>query len=81
MSQLRWLEHVVDGDQLAETVLGVVTACPDTTQKEIIAVIPEIMDDAHHYLAVETLVMLLESNPELTGSILDALSALQLGNE
>ncbi|KAJ8902489.1 hypothetical protein NDN08_006892 [Rhodosorus marinus] len=81
VSQMRWLDFVVDGAALSETLLDVISACPERIQRELILVTPELVQDAQHSTAVDVLITLLENSPELSEPILRALNGLILGSQ
>ena len=48
LSQLRWLDEIVEPEQLAQKLLEVFSVCPSHLQREIIGALPEIIDDSQH---------------------------------
>jgi hypothetical protein len=78
LSQLRWLDIVYDARGISLKLLEVVNVCPDNIKRDVIAAIPEIVDDSSHKEIVETLTIMMNENSELTVPILDALSNLSL---
>eukprot|EP00003_Mantamonas_plastica_P007997 TRINITY_DN1688_c0_g1_i3.p2 TRINITY_DN1688_c0_g1~~TRINITY_DN1688_c0_g1_i3.p2 ORF type:complete len:115 (-),score=48.67 TRINITY_DN1688_c0_g1_i3:697-1041(-) len=67
-----------DSGQLAEKLMTTIPMCPEQLQKEIIAVIPEIVDDAQHPLVVHGLMELVDTDAQFMVPVLDALSNLSL---
>lgn len=81
LNQLRWLNFLVDGDKLCESLLSILTVVPLSFQKEIIEAIPEILDDSSKPKAVSELIRLLDETPALMGSVVDALASLGVDDE
>ena len=48
MSQFRWLDTVVNSEDLCSKMLEIVSVTEVDTQREIITCLPEVIDDAHH---------------------------------
>jgi Fanconi anemia group D2 protein len=81
LSQFRWLDYLVDGENVAQKMMEVLSICPIGLQKDIIALIPEIISDSSHELVVRTLEQTLQGNAQLIAPVLDALSNLNLEDE
>ena len=45
LSQLQWIEHVYNNRKLANKLLECLDICPIEAQRDIIAMIPDIIDD------------------------------------
>lgn len=48
LSQLKWLDRGVMGQSLVSKILEILEASSAIVQHEIIASLPEIVDDSHH---------------------------------
>ena len=48
MSQFRWLDQIINSRQVTEKMLEILCVVPLETQREVIACIPEVVDDAEH---------------------------------
>ncbi|KJE91160.1 hypothetical protein CAOG_002337 [Capsaspora owczarzaki ATCC 30864] len=78
VAQMRWLDFVVDGRQLADKLVEVLSVTNAEVQRELISSLPDILNDAEHRRMVDCLSMLVTSEPKLMVTILDALSNLTL---
>ena len=76
LKQLKWMDFVVDGAALCEVMLSVVSVCPPDLQRDIIAALPGAIDDSSRDQAVDELLLIIQSSPNLMASVLDALNAL-----
>lgn len=76
LNQLRWLDFIVDGTAMCESLLSIVPVVSARIQRTLIEALPEIIDDASREPAVAELIRLLEDSPSLMGSIVDSLSSL-----
>ncbi|KAF2070513.1 hypothetical protein CYY_008161 [Polysphondylium violaceum] len=79
-SQLRWLDNITDRSSLTEnfsTLLGVLSSNTDL-KREIIAFIPDIIDDHCHVDFVKCLLEIYNNETELAVSVLDVLGNLNL---
>ncbi|PXF47554.1 Fanconi anemia group D2 protein [Gracilariopsis chorda] len=81
LNQLRWLDFIVDGPALCESLLSIVPIISPSIQKELIEALPEILDDSTRDKAVTELIRVLEESPSMMGSVVDALGALGVGGE
>ncbi|KAK2547498.1 Fanconi anemia group D2 protein [Acropora cervicornis] len=81
LNQFRWMDCVVQSKELTEKMLEMVGVTSLEVQREIISCIPEVLDDSEHTEVARELSELLLQNTELTVSILDALSNLNLRPE
>ena len=61
MGQLQWIEQVYDTRKLANKLLECLDVCPIDSQRDIIGMIPDIIDDAEQELAVEKLFEIMEN--------------------
>lgn len=76
LNQLRWLDFVVDGPALCESLLSIVPVVSSSVQRVLIEALPEILDDSSREVAVTELVRILQESPSMMGSVVDALAAL-----
>ncbi|XP_068598556.1 Fanconi anemia group D2 protein [Brachionichthys hirsutus] len=80
INQLKWLDRVVDGKELAAKLMELVSVAPVETQCDIITSLAEILEDSQHSDVARELNALLQVNTQLTVPILDALSSLNLSS-
>ena len=78
MNQFRWLDHIVNSQQITQKMLEILCIVSLETQREVITCIPEVVDDAHHNMVAKELRDLLLQQSQLAVPILDALSNLTL---
>ncbi|XP_012587637.1 PREDICTED: Fanconi anemia group D2 protein [Condylura cristata] len=78
ISQLKWLDRVVDGKDLSTKIMQLVSVAPVGLQHDLITSLPEVLADAQHADVGQQLSDLLTENTLLTVPILDVLSSLQL---
>ena len=78
LSAIRFLPTVEDGSGLVEQIMNILPSCTLNIQREIILSLPEILDDAQHEKAAESLRIILDDNAALTSIILDCLATLSL---
>uniref|UniRef100_A0ABM5FKM3 Fanconi anemia group D2 protein isoform X1 n=1 Tax=Pogona vitticeps TaxID=103695 RepID=A0ABM5FKM3_9SAUR len=78
ISQLKWLDRIVDSKDLVLTIMQMICVSPPPIQHDIITSLPEILEDAQHSEIARELSSLLKEKTELTVPILDALSSLNL---
>lgn len=81
LHQLRWLDFIVDGPALCESLLAIVPVVSPSVQRAIVEALPEILDDASREVAVTELVKILNESPSMMGSVVDALAALGVDDE
>ncbi|KAG0303191.1 Fanconi anemia group D2 protein [Dissophora globulifera] len=81
LQQLKWLNNIVEPEQLSAKLLEVANVSPVFIQRDIITSLPEIVPDSEHKTVVLGLADLLESSSELMVPILDALSNLNLQSD
>lgn len=55
LAHVRWLEAVADPASLVVKLLQVLDVCPAALQREVVALVPEVAEDAQHELIVDTL--------------------------
>nr|XP_055238905.1 Fanconi anemia group D2 protein isoform X8 [Gorilla gorilla gorilla] len=78
VSQLKWLDRVVDGKDLTTKIMQLISIAPENLQHDIITSLPEILGDSQHADVGKELSDLLIENTSLTVPILDVLSSLRL---
>ena len=78
LSQLQWIEHVYNNRKLTNKLLECLDICPIEAQRDIIAMIPDIIDDNEQESVVEKLFDIMENEITLTVSVLDSISNLYL---
>ena len=81
LGQLQWIEQVYDTRKLANKLLECLDVCPIDSQRDIIGMIPDIIDDAEQESTVEKLFEIMENEITLTVPILDSISNLYLSSE
>ncbi|XP_013364551.1 PREDICTED: Fanconi anemia group D2 protein isoform X2 [Chinchilla lanigera] len=78
ISQLKWLDRVVDGKDLTTKIMQLISVAPVCLQHDFITSLPEILGDSQHADVGKELSVLLVESTQLTVPILDVLSSLQL---
>ncbi|CAG5125424.1 unnamed protein product [Candidula unifasciata] len=78
LSQFRFLDRIVDGKELSKKLLEILNITSVGVQKEIMACIPDIVEDTEHGDVAKKLRDELRSNTELTCSVIDALTYLNI---
>ncbi|KAM9592408.1 Fanconi anemia group D2 protein [Trichechus inunguis] len=78
LSQLKWLDRVVDSKDLTTKIMQLISIAPLPLQHDFITSLPEILGDSQHADVGKELSDLLMENTALTVPILDVLSSLQL---
>ncbi|CAK6435551.1 unnamed protein product [Pipistrellus nathusii] len=78
ISQLKWLDRVVDGKDLTTKIMQLISIAPVYLQHDFITSLPEILGDSQHADVGKELSDLLTENTSLTVPILDVLSSLRL---
>ncbi|RUS82660.1 hypothetical protein EGW08_009563 [Elysia chlorotica] len=81
LSQFRFLDRIVDGKELTRKLLSVLTDVSLEVQKEILACIPDIVEDSEHAEVAKKLKEELTANKELTCAAIDALTYLNISQE
>ncbi|KAJ8047067.1 Fanconi anemia group D2 protein [Holothuria leucospilota] len=77
LSQFYWLD-VVKAKEMTSKMTEMIEVCSPTVQHEIILCVPEVITDDEHNNVAKKLKELLEQNSDLTVSILNALSNLNV---
>ncbi|XP_066207881.1 Fanconi anemia group D2 protein isoform X4 [Saccopteryx leptura] len=78
ISQLKWLDSIVDSKDLTTKIMQLISIAPVYLQHDFITSLPEIVGDSQHADVGKELSDLLTENTSLTVPILDVLSSLQL---
>ncbi|PVD24835.1 hypothetical protein C0Q70_15321 [Pomacea canaliculata] len=78
LAQLRWLDFIVDNKALREVLLEMLDATSEDVQREIISVLPAVLDDTDHTIVAMKLNEVLVSRSHLTVAVLDTLTCLEL---
>ena len=78
LSQFRWLERVVDGEALLDAVGEMLQVVDPPLKRELVAIVPDLVQDAQHKRAVEVLTEVMEEDTAFTAPVLDALGSLVL---
>ncbi|XP_012865797.1 PREDICTED: Fanconi anemia group D2 protein [Dipodomys ordii] len=79
ISQLKWLDRIVDGQDLTMKIMQLISIAPVPLQQDFVTSLPEILGDAQHAdVANELSDLLMENTTPLTVPILDVLSSLRL---
>ncbi|XP_058794738.1 Fanconi anemia group D2 protein isoform X2 [Phymastichus coffea] len=83
IQQFRFLETIVDPDDLINLIEDLLSTSPAWFQREIIILIPDIITDVLHRPTAEMLVKIIESpnNTDLINIVLDAIYNLLLSKE
>ena len=78
LSQFKWLEHVVDGHALVETVREMLEVVEPPLKRDLVLVLPDLVSDGQHAAAVDILRDLLREDSQFTAPVLDSLGSLAL---
>ncbi|XP_064448548.1 Fanconi anemia group D2 protein isoform X3 [Mirounga angustirostris] len=78
ISQLKWLDRIVDGKDLTTKLMQLISIAPLYLQHDFVTSLPEILGDSQHADVGKELSDLLMENTPLTVPILDVLSSLRL---
>ncbi|XP_065640806.1 Fanconi anemia group D2 protein isoform X2 [Hydra vulgaris] len=78
VDQLRWLDKIYDSKVLVEKVFEIISISDVNAQREIILCVPDFMDESNHDEVVGNLHQLLCSNSQLTSSLMEAFSCINL---
>ena len=81
LNQLKWLDCIVDGKELCNKLLEILTIAPVELQRDIITSLPEILDDNAHRTVALHLKELLQSNSQLTSAIVDCFTNLHISDD
>ncbi|XP_012909940.1 Fanconi anemia group D2 protein isoform X3 [Mustela putorius furo] len=78
ISQLKWLDRIVDGKDLTTKLMQLISIAPLYLQHDFVTSLPEILGDSQHADVGKELSDILMENTALTVPILDVLSSLRL---
>ncbi|ELU05814.1 hypothetical protein CAPTEDRAFT_219308, partial [Capitella teleta] len=81
MNQFRWLDNIVNSEELVEKMFEIISVTPAVVQSEIIMCLPEVIDDSQHYDITHKLRDLLNDNNALAVPIIDALTMLDIKSD
>eukprot|EP00731_Ephydatia_muelleri_P027407 Em0019g280a len=81
LNQLRWLDHIVNGTELCTKLLELIDVASYDLKHEVIASLPEILDDSQHSMAATHLKTLLQTTSDYTSAIIDSLTNLTVSAE
>ncbi|KAF1402949.1 Fanconi anemia group D2 protein, partial [Spheniscus magellanicus] len=78
VNQFKWLDRLLDSQDLVKKLMQMVSVSPVPIQHDIITSLPEILEDSQQSEVARELSCLLKQGRRLTVPILDALSRLDL---
>ncbi|KAM6344352.1 LOW QUALITY PROTEIN: Fanconi anemia group D2 protein [Alca torda] len=78
VNQFKWLDRLLDSQDLVEKLMQMMSVSPVPIQHDIITSLPEILEDSQQSEVARELSCLLKQGRRLTVPILDALSRLDL---
>ncbi|NWZ33542.1 FACD2 protein, partial [Brachypodius atriceps] len=81
VNQFKWLDRLIDSQDLVKKLMQMVSVSPVPIQHDIITSLPEILEDSQQSEVARELSCLLKQGRRLTVPILDALSRLDLDAE
>ncbi|XP_031976966.1 Fanconi anemia group D2 protein isoform X1 [Corvus moneduloides] len=81
VNQFKWLDRLLDSQDLVKKLMQMVSVSPVPIQHDIITSLPEILEDSQQSEVARELSCLLKQGRRLTVPILDALSRLDLDAE
>ncbi|XP_068057865.1 Fanconi anemia group D2 protein [Anomalospiza imberbis] len=81
VNQFKWLDRLLDSQDLVRKLMQMVSVSPVPIQHDIITSLPEILEDSQQSEVARELSCLLKQGRRLTVPILDALSRLDLDAE
>ncbi|NWV25194.1 FACD2 protein, partial [Origma solitaria] len=81
VNQFKWLDRLLDSQDLVKKLMQMVSVSPVPIQHDIITSLPEILEDSQQSEVARELSCLLKQGRRLTVPILDALSRLDLDTE
>ncbi|NWV77983.1 FACD2 protein, partial [Dasyornis broadbenti] len=81
VNQFKWLDRLLDSQDLVKKLMHMVSISPVPIQHDIIISLPEILEDSQQSEVARELSCLLKQGRRLTVPILDALSRLDLDAE
>ncbi|KAF8781779.1 Fanconi anemia group D2 protein like [Argiope bruennichi] len=81
ISQFRWLSKLVNSEALAEKLLELIEATPKEVQRDIIKLLPDVINEYDHPKVAKRLGEIFLDNQELNVIILDTLTNLNIEPE
>uniref|UniRef100_K3WVZ2 Uncharacterized protein n=1 Tax=Globisporangium ultimum (strain ATCC 200006 / CBS 805.95 / DAOM BR144) TaxID=431595 RepID=K3WVZ2_GLOUD len=81
LRELRWMDLVVDSQQLLEKLLGALPAFSPSLQRDVIYILPEIASDEDGLIVVNALLDLIRSDAGLVVCCIEALGNFNVLNE
>ncbi|CAL1274345.1 unnamed protein product [Larinioides sclopetarius] len=81
ISQFRWLSKLVNSEALAEKLLELIEATPKEVQRDIIKLLPDVINEYDHPKVAKRLNEIFLDNQELNVIILDTLTNLNIEPE
>eukprot|EP00794_Sanderia_malayensis_P010920 gene10920-12080_t len=78
INQFRWLDRIIEEKELVDKMLEVIPVSELPIQREIIACIPEVVQDQRHGELAAKLKEMCLHNSQLTNAVVDAFSNLNL---
>ncbi|NXG58672.1 FACD2 protein, partial [Hemiprocne comata] len=81
VNQFKWLDKLLDSQDLVKKLMQMVSVSPVPIQHDIITSLPEILEDSQQSEVARELSCLLKQGRRLTVPILDALSRLDLDGD
>ncbi|KFM77383.1 Fanconi anemia group D2 protein, partial [Stegodyphus mimosarum] len=81
ISQFRWLNKLVNGEALADKLIELIEATPAEVQRDIIKLLPDVINEFDHAKVAKNLGKILLGNQELNVTILDTLTNLNIDPE
>ncbi|XP_053932077.1 Fanconi anemia group D2 protein isoform X2 [Cuculus canorus] len=78
VNQFKWLDRLLDSQDLVKKLMQMVSVSPVPIQNDIITSLPEILEDSQQSEVARELSCLLKQGRRLTVPVLDALSRLDL---
>ncbi|XP_047357363.1 Fanconi anemia group D2 protein isoform X3 [Vespa velutina] len=81
LQKFRFLEIIIEPDELTKCLEQLLETCPLWFQRELILCIPDIITEVQHQPIAEILNKLMDDNNELIDTVLDCINNLTLGRE
>lgn len=81
ISPLRYLSHIHDSKQLADSLLELLESGTHSAQLELLTFIPEILPDSEYEDSARAIAKQLEMSPSLVAAVIDCLDCLSLSTE
>ncbi|KAI4496893.1 hypothetical protein M0804_000703 [Polistes exclamans] len=81
LQKFRFLEIIVDPDEITKCFEQLLETCPFWFQRELIPYIPDIIMEVQHQAIADILNKLMDDNTDLIDTVLDCINNLTLGKE